>query len=218
MRTVILVTYGGCEASARSRINVIIPLLALDADSFHTTFWQNISLDGDHLLRNQMLMLPSSFTARRGESQIEYCGLGRVARQDEIVRNAALRLHLRPGTQSPHRRPCRTTDEAGPCGVEPETKQPPNVEGKGGAKQRELVINALRMRPDRVVIGEVRGAEALDMLQAMNTGHDGSITTIHANTPRDALSRLEETMAMMERKFAWQRREHQSPDCPRPST
>jgi pilus assembly protein CpaF len=76
-----------------------------------------------------------------------------------------------------------------------ETK-PPNVEGKGGVKQRELVINALRMRPDRVVIGEVRGAEALDMLQAMNTGHDGSITTIHANTPRDALARLE-TMAMM---------------------
>jgi pilus assembly protein CpaF len=76
-----------------------------------------------------------------------------------------------------------------------ETK-PPNVEGKGGVRQRELVINALRMRPDRVVIGEVRGAEALDMLQAMNTGHDGSITTIHANTPRDALARLE-TMAMM---------------------
>jgi pilus assembly protein CpaF len=76
-----------------------------------------------------------------------------------------------------------------------ETK-PPNVEGKGGVKQRELVINALRMRPDRVVIGEVRGAEALDMLQAMNTGHDGSLTTIHANTPRDALARLE-TMAMM---------------------
>jgi pilus assembly protein CpaF len=74
--------------------------------------------------------------------------------------------------------------------------RPPNVEGKGAIKQRELVINALRMRPDRVVLGEVRGEECLDMLQAMNTGHDGSITTIHANTPRDALARLE-TMAMM---------------------
>ena len=74
--------------------------------------------------------------------------------------------------------------------------RPPNVEGKGGVHQRELVINALRMRPDRIVIGEVRGGEALDMLQAMNTGHDGSVTTIHANSPRDALSRIE-TMALM---------------------
>ncbi len=74
--------------------------------------------------------------------------------------------------------------------------RPPNVEGKGAVHQRELVINALRMRPDRIVIGEVRGGEALDMLQAMNTGHDGSVTTIHANSPRDALSRIH-TMALM---------------------
>ena len=74
--------------------------------------------------------------------------------------------------------------------------RPPNVEGKGGVRARELVINALRMRPDRIVVGEVRGEEALDMLQAMNTGHDGSITTVHANSPRDALSRIE-TMCMM---------------------
>jgi pilus assembly protein CpaF len=74
--------------------------------------------------------------------------------------------------------------------------RPPNVEGKGAIRQRELVINALRMRPDRIVLGECRGEEAMDMLQAMNTGHDGSLTTIHANTPRDALARLE-TMCMM---------------------
>ena len=74
--------------------------------------------------------------------------------------------------------------------------RPPNVEGKGAVRQRELVINALRMRPDRIVLGEVRGEEALDMLQAMNTGHDGSITTVHANSPRDALARIE-TMALM---------------------
>ena len=74
--------------------------------------------------------------------------------------------------------------------------RPPNVEGKGAIRQRELVINALRMRPDRIVLGEVRGEEAMDMLQAMNTGHDGSITTIHANTPRDGLARLE-TMCLM---------------------
>ena len=74
--------------------------------------------------------------------------------------------------------------------------RPPNVEGKGAIRQRELVINALRMRPDRIVVGEVRGAEALDMLQAMNTGHDGSLTTVHANSPRDALARIETMIAM----------------------
>jgi pilus assembly protein CpaF len=70
------------------------------------------------------------------------------------------------------------------------------VEGKGAVRQRQLVINSLRMRPDRVILGEVRGEEALDMLQAMNTGHDGSLATIHANTPRDALGRLETMVAM----------------------
>jgi pilus assembly protein CpaF len=74
--------------------------------------------------------------------------------------------------------------------------RPPNIEGKGAIQQRQLVINALRMRPDRIIVGEVRGEEALDMLQAMNTGHDGSLTTIHANSPRDALSRLETMVAM----------------------
>lgn len=74
--------------------------------------------------------------------------------------------------------------------------RPPNIEGKGEVTQRDLVRNALRMRPDRIVVGEVRGGEAIDMLQAMNTGHDGSLTTIHANTPRDTLARLE-TMIQM---------------------
>ncbi len=74
--------------------------------------------------------------------------------------------------------------------------RPANIEGKGAVRQRQLVINALRMRPDRIVVGEVRGDEALDMLQAMNTGHDGSLTTVHANTPRDALYRLDTMVAM----------------------
>ena len=74
--------------------------------------------------------------------------------------------------------------------------RPPNIEGKGAILQRQLVINALRMRPDRIIVGEVRGEEAIDMLQAMNTGHEGSLTTIHANTPRDALSRLETMVSM----------------------
>jgi len=74
--------------------------------------------------------------------------------------------------------------------------RPANVEGKGAVVQRHLLINALRMRPDRIIVGEVRGEEALDMLQAMNTGHDGSLTTIHANTPRDAIARLEVMIGM----------------------
>jgi len=74
--------------------------------------------------------------------------------------------------------------------------RPPNIEGKGAIKIRQLVINALRMRPDRIIVGEVRGEEALDMMQAMNTGHDGSLTTIHCNSPRDAISRLEVMMGM----------------------
>src|ERR1041384_7394899 len=74
--------------------------------------------------------------------------------------------------------------------------RPPNIEGEGAIAIRDLVRNALRMRPDRIIVGEVRGAEALDMLQAMNTGHDGSLSTIHANSPRDALSRIE-TMVLM---------------------
>ena len=74
--------------------------------------------------------------------------------------------------------------------------RPPNVEGKGEITIRQLVINALRMRPDRIIVGESRGGEALDMLQAMNTGHDGSMTTIHSNSPRDSLRRIE-TMVLM---------------------
>jgi pilus assembly protein CpaF len=74
--------------------------------------------------------------------------------------------------------------------------RPPNIEGKGAVRQRQLVINSLRMRPDRIVVGEVRGEEAFDMLQAMNTGHEGSLTTVHANTQRDALARVESMFSM----------------------
>jgi pilus assembly protein CpaF len=87
--------------------------------------------------------------------------------------------------------------------------RPPNIEGKGAIRQRQLVINSLRMRPDRIVVGEVRGEEAFDMLQAMNTGHEGSLTTVHANSQRDALSRIESMFSMAnlnipERAVRWQ--------------
>src|SRR6266487_3087563 len=74
--------------------------------------------------------------------------------------------------------------------------RPPNAEGKGEIRQRELLKNALRMRPDRIIVGECRGEEAFDMLQAMNTGHEGSMTTVHANSPRDAIKRLEQMVSM----------------------
>src|SRR5207245_9797151 len=74
--------------------------------------------------------------------------------------------------------------------------RPPNIEGTGAIRQRQLVINALRMRPDRIIVGEVRGEEAIDMLQAMNTGHEGSMTTIHSNSPRDAVTRMDTMVAM----------------------
>ena len=80
--------------------------------------------------------------------------------------------------------------------------RPPNIEGKGEIRQRELVKNALRMRPDRVILGEVRSEEAFDMLQAMNTGHEGSMATIHANNPRDAITRLEQMVAMSGMKLS----------------
>src|ERR1700751_3669801 len=80
--------------------------------------------------------------------------------------------------------------------------RPANIEGRGGVKQRDLVINALRMRPDRIIVGEVRSEEALDMLQAMNTGHDGSLTTIHSNTPRDGVARLEVMVGMANANMA----------------
>ncbi len=81
--------------------------------------------------------------------------------------------------------------------------RPPNIEGKGEIRQRDLVKNALRMRPDRVILGECRGEEAFDMLQAMNTGHEGSMATIHANTPRDAISRLEQMIGMAGKRISW---------------
>jgi pilus assembly protein CpaF len=97
--------------------------------------------------------------------------------------NALSSLHFARRAHRHHRRRRRAAAQAAARGAL-ETR-PPNIEGGGAIRQRELLVNALRMRPDRIVVGECRGEEALDMLQAMNTGHDGSMTTLHANTPRD---------------------------------
>jgi len=178
-----------------SRVNVIIPPLAVDGPILSIRRFGTSPLGAEDLLRNQALTPP----------MLEFLRGCVKARLNIVVSGGTgsgktTLLNVLSGYISERERIITIEDSA-----ELQMKQehvvrletrPPNVEGKGAIKQRELVINALRMRPDRVVLGEVRGEETLDMLQAMNTGHDGSITTIHANTPRDALARLE-TMAMM---------------------
>jgi pilus assembly protein CpaF len=178
-----------------SRVNVIIPPLAVDGAILSIRRFGSKPLQPDDLIRNQMLTEPMMEVLRgavkarlnivvsggtgAGKTTLLNCLSGFISDKERIVTiEDSAELQLRQEHV-----------------VRLETR-PPNVEGNGAIKQRELVINALRMRPDRIILGEVRGEETLDMLQAMNTGHDGSITTIHANTPRDALARLE-TMAMM---------------------
>lgn len=178
-----------------SRVNAIIPPLAVDGPILSIRRFGKVPLEAEDLLRNQMLTQPMLEILRGAvKARLNIVVSGGTGAGKTTL------LNVLSGFISDRERIVTIEDSAElqmkqDHVVRLETK-PPNVEGKGGIKQRELVINALRMRPDRVVIGEVRGAEALDMLQAMNTGHDGSITTIHANTPRDALARLE-TMAMM---------------------
>jgi pilus assembly protein CpaF len=178
-----------------SRVNVIIPPLAVDGPILSIRRFGSTPLQAEDLIRNQMLteqMMETLKGAVRARLNIVVSG-GTGAGKTTL-------LNCLSGFISDKERIVTIEDSA-----ELQMKQehvvrletrPPNVEGKGAIRQRELVINALRMRPDRIVLGEVRGEETLDMLQAMNTGHDGSITTIHSNTPRDALARLE-TMAMM---------------------
>jgi pilus assembly protein CpaF len=178
-----------------SRVNVIIPPLAVDGSILSIRKFSTTPLTADDLMRNRA-MTPAMLQLLEGAVR---------ARLNIIVSGGTgsgktTLLNVLSGYISGRERILTIEDSA-----ELQLKQdhvvrlecrPANVEGKGAIKQRELVINALRMRPDRIVLGEIRGEEALDMLQAMNTGHDGSLTTIHSNTPRDAISRLE-TMCMM---------------------
>jgi pilus assembly protein CpaF len=178
-----------------SRVNVIIPPLAIDGPSISIRRFGSSPLEANDLIRHRALTTPMLEVLRgavRARLNIVVAG-GTGAGKTTL-------LNVLSGFISPEERVVTIEDSA-----ELQIKQqhvvrlecrPPNVEGKGAIRQRELVINALRMRPDRIILGEIRGEEALDMLQAMNTGHDGSITTIHANTPRDGISRIE-TMCMM---------------------
>ncbi|HEV2275278.1 MAG TPA: CpaF family protein [Acidobacteriaceae bacterium] len=178
-----------------SRVNIVIPPLAVDGPLISIRRFGSTPLTGDDLIRHRALtpqMMEVLKGAVRARLNIVVAG-GTGAGKTTL-------LNVLSGFISPAERIVTIEDSA-----ELQIKQehvarlecrPPNLEGKGAVRQRELVINALRMRPDRIILGEVRGEEALDMLQAMNTGHDGSITTIHANNPRDAIARIE-TMAMM---------------------
>ena len=178
-----------------SRVNAIIPPLAVDGPILSIRRFGSVPLTADNLLAKLTFtqeMLEVLMKAVKARLNIVVYG-GTGAGKTTL-------LNVLSGFISERERIVTIEDSA-----ELQLKQehvvrlecrPPNIEGKGAVHQRELVINALRMRPDRIVIGEVRGAEALDMLQAMNTGHDGSLTTIHANSPRDALSRIE-TMVLM---------------------
>ncbi len=178
-----------------SRVNIVIPPLAVDGPLLSIRRFGSKPLGAQDLLRYQALT-PQMLELLRGAVKAR---LNIVVSGGTGAGKTTL-LNVISGFISPLERIVTIEDSA-----ELQVKQehvvrlecrPPNLEGKGAIRQRELVINALRMRPDRIILGEVRGEEALDMLQAMNTGHDGSITTVHANTPRDAISRME-TMAMM---------------------
>lgn len=178
-----------------SRVNVIIPPLSIDGPVLSIRRFGNSPLMAEDLIRFKMLTKPMLDLLKKAvEARMNIVVSGGTGSGKTTL------LNVLSGFISSGERIVTIEDSAELMlkqdhVVRLETR-PPNTEGEGAVRQRELVINALRMRPDRIVIGEVRGEEALDMLQAMNTGHDGSITTIHSNSPRDALSRME-TMALM---------------------
>lgn len=178
-----------------SRVNAVIPPLALDGPSLSIRRFGTAPLDAQKLVQlktvspGMLEMLSAAVKARISILISGGTGAGKttflnllsqyIPRHERIVTiedAAELRLQVENL-------------------VRLETR-PPNIEGQGAIRQRQLLINSLRMRPDRIIIGEMRGEEAFDMLQAMNTGHEGSMTTIHANSPRDALSRFESMVAM----------------------
>jgi pilus assembly protein CpaF len=178
-----------------SRVNAIIPPLAIDGPILSIRRFGSTPLGAEDLVRSQMLTRPMLDLLQRAvEARLNIVVSGGTGAGKTTL------LNVLSGFISSRERIVTIEDSAELIMkqehvVRLETR-PPNMEGQGAIRQRELMINALRMRPDRIVLGEVRGEETLDMLQAMNTGHDGSLTTIHSNSPRDAVARME-TMVMM---------------------
>jgi pilus assembly protein CpaF len=178
-----------------SRVNAVIPPLAIDGPHVSIRKFKKDALSAEDLLRYETVTPPMLELLQgiiKAKLNILISG-GTGAGKTTLLNVLSSSI---PGNE----RIVTIEDSAElqlrqPHVVRLETR-PPNVEGVGQITARQLVINALRMRPDRIIVGEVRGSEAVDMMQAMNTGHDGSLTTLHANSPRDALSRLETMVSM----------------------
>ena len=178
-----------------SRVNAVIAPLALDGPMLSIRRFRTDRLGASDLVERQTLTQP----------MLDFLQAAVACRLNILVSGGTgagktTMLNVLSGFINDHER-IITIEDAAELKLRQEhvarlETRPANIEGRGAVRQRELVINALRMRPDRIIVGEVRGEEALDMLQAMNTGHDGSLTTIHANTPRDALYRLDTMVAM----------------------
>ena len=178
-----------------SRVNAIIPPLALDGPCLSIRRFGSGPVAADTLIKlhsispGMLEVLAAAVKARISMLISGGTGAGKTTFLNIL------------SSFIPHKERLITIEDAAELQLQQENvvrleTRPPNVEGQGGIRQRQLLINSLRMRPDRIIVGEVRGEEAFDMLQAMNTGHEGSMTTIHANTSRDALSRLESMVAM----------------------
>ncbi len=178
-----------------SRVNAIIPPLALDGPSLSIRRFASGPLSPNRLVElksispEMMQVLSAAVQARISVLISGGTGAGKTTLLNILSQSI-------PGNER-----LVTIEDAAELQLAQENivrleTRPANVEGQGAIRQRQLLINSLRMRPDRIIIGEVRGEEAFDMLQAMNTGHEGSMATIHANTPRDAISRLESMVAM----------------------
>ena len=178
-----------------SRVNAIIPPLSVDGPCLSIRRFGHIRLVAEDLLNNRS-MTPAMLELLKGcvKARLNILISGGTGAGKTTFLNVV-------SSYISNRERVVTIEDAAELQLGQEhvvrlETRPPNIEGKGAIQQRQLVINALRMRPDRIIVGEVRGEEALDMLQAMNTGHDGSLTTVHANSPRDALSRLETMVGM----------------------
>ena len=178
-----------------SRVNAIIPPLAIDGPCLSIRRFTRDAITARHMIENKTLtepMLELLSAMVKGKMNMLISG-GTGAGKTTL-------LNVLSG-YIPNFERVVTIEDAAELQLKQEhvvrlETRPPNIEGKGAVRQRQLVINSLRMRPDRIVVGEVRGEEAFDMLQAMNTGHEGSLTTIHANSQRDALGRLEAMFSM----------------------
>jgi pilus assembly protein CpaF len=178
-----------------SRVNAIIPPLAVDGPCLSIRRFGREALVEKDLIDNKTLtsgMAELLAAMVKGRLNILISG-GTGAGKTTLLN--VLSAHI------PHNERIVTIEDAAELQLKQEhvvrlETRPPNIEGQGAVRQRQLLINSLRMRPDRIIIGEVRGEEAFDMLQAMNTGHEGSLTTVHANSVRDALARVENMVSM----------------------